>query len=175
MVNYDEQIVTRAQAKAKGLTKYFTGKPCSRGHIVLRHTINGSCSICAYENWKKNVAKSPKRKIYERNRVRQAEKLRPIKQAWKKRNPVANALCESKRRIRKTDAQPSWANLKEIDRIYQKCYQVSLQTGILHHVDHIIPLKGKLVCGLHVENNLQIIPASLNYAKGNSFKVDMSI
>ena len=44
-------------------------------------------------------------------------------------------------------------------------------TGLIWHVDHIIPLNGKQVSGLHVWNNLQVIPATENYSKRNAFVV----
>lgn len=66
-------------------------------------------------------------------------------------------------------ATPKWANLDKIKNIYLQCQNVTKQTGVLHHVDHIIPLKGKEVCGLHVETNLRIIPALVNMSKGNKF------
>lgn len=57
---------------------------------------------------------------------------------------------------------PKWADLNKIADIYDKCPKG-------YHVDHIIPLQGKLVSGLHVENNLQYLPAKDNLTKGNSF------
>jgi hypothetical protein len=59
-------------------------------------------------------------------------------------------------------ATPPWANMKAIERIYQDC-----PDGF--HVDHMIPLRGELVCGLHVENNLQYLPALDNTLKSNNF------
>jgi hypothetical protein len=64
---------------------------------------------------------------------------------------------------------PNWANMDEINKIYKKSKEISLTTGIVHHVDHIIPLHGKTVSGLHVESNLQIIEAFKNSQKYNSF------
>lgn len=58
---------------------------------------------------------------------------------------------------------PTWANLDEIRRIYLNCPEG-------YHVDHIIPLRGKLISGLHIETNLQYLPAIDNLIKGNSFK-----
>lgn len=60
---------------------------------------------------------------------------------------------------------PAWADKSRIREIYRGC-----PPG--HHVDHIVPLHGKLVSGLHVEHNLQYLPASENISKGNSFKIE---
>lgn len=60
---------------------------------------------------------------------------------------------------------PSWANLDKIRSIYENCPE-----GM--HVDHIIPLRGKLVSGLHVENNLQYLFEEDNLKKNNSFNID---
>jgi len=67
---------------------------------------------------------------------------------------------------------PEWADLKEIRRIYVECRRISQQTGVKHHVDHIIPLAGRTVSGLHVPGNLQIIPARENQAKLNHHEVE---
>jgi hypothetical protein len=62
---------------------------------------------------------------------------------------------------------PSWANKDAIKQIYKEAKQLTAQTGILYEVDHIIPIRGELVCGLHVESNLRIIEWFDNNQKSN--------
>ena len=68
-------------------------------------------------------------------------------------------------------ATPGWADKSKIKQIYKEKYKLIEKTRIDHHVDHIIPLRHPLVCGLHVENNLCIIPATDNINKTNNFKI----
>ncbi len=70
-----------------------------------------------------------------------------------------------------TKQTPKWANRDNINNIYKRCREISKISGIKHHVDHIVPLQGKMVSGLHVEANLQIITATQNLSKGNKFGV----
>lgn len=74
------------------------------------------------------------------------------------------AARQSSYRAAKLDRTVAWANIDSIKEIYKNC-----PTG--HHVDHIVPLQGKLVSGLHVENNLQYLLAKENCSKSNSFTV----
>lgn len=73
---------------------------------------------------------------------------------------INNKYNVSAYRSRKIERTPKWANLEEIKRIYSKCPEG-------YHVDHILPLNGELVSGLHVENNLQYLTAKQNLSKGN--------
>jgi hypothetical protein len=66
------------------------------------------------------------------------------------------------RKADKLNATPTWADLDKIKEIYSKCPEG-------YHVDHIVPLMGASVCGLHVENNLQYLTAKDNLAKSNKF------
>ncbi len=83
-----------------------------------------------------------------------------------------NAHKIAKRRASKLQATPSWLSekdQKQIKLIYTACSNVTERTGKPHHVDHIVPLQGENVCGLHVPWNLAIIPASMNLSKSNKF------
>ena len=61
-------------------------------------------------------------------------------------------------------------DLKIITSIYSECKRISEITGIPHHVDHIVPLQGKNICGLHVPCNLQILTKEENLRKGNKYE-----
>lgn len=75
---------------------------------------------------------------------------------------VINAKT-AKRRAVKLRATPAWADIVYIKSIYEKAAEAGM------HVDHIIPLQGELVCGLHVERNLQLLTPTENISKSNRF------
>jgi hypothetical protein len=76
-----------------------------------------------------------------------------------------NAAMVAKYRATKLQRTPAWVDLGHIKTIYQDC-----PSG--YHVDHIIPLQGELVSGLHVPWNLQHLPASENFSKNNRFDIE---
>jgi len=99
-----------------------------------------------------------------------AEKRKEYQRLWSKTNRgTANAL--SKRyKLKKINATPTW--LSESQLLHIKCkYQLAAMLNIhgveAWHVDHIVPIRGKDVCGLHVPWNLRVIPAKDNMTKGN--------
>lgn len=90
----------------------------------------------------------------------------------KKRDVVSHYFYNSLYNMRKLNATPTWLteeHLSSIRQVYQEAIELSVSTGVKHHVDHIYPLKGKTICGLHVPWNLRAIPALQNLTKGNSF------
>jgi len=97
------------------------------------------------------------------------EKWKAIGAEKRKRHAVARTADENKRRATKLNRTPAWADLKAIGLLYAECADKTRQTGILHHVDHIIPLQGKFVSGLHIAENLQILTASENCKKNNKY------
>lgn len=82
-------------------------------------------------------------------------------------------VCDSlqaRRRVtgdRRPQAAPTWGDSRAILRLFLWARELSDQTGVPHDVGHIVPLVHPLVCGLHWEGNLQVVPAEDNRAKGN--------
>jgi flagellum-specific peptidoglycan hydrolase FlgJ len=92
------------------------------------------------------------------------------KREYNKKNRAMRNADWYRYQMQKTKAAPSWLTTEQynkIKQIYKQAKNLEKQTGVKHHVDHIIPLRGKHVCGLHVPENLQVLPASINISKGN--------
>lgn len=121
-----------------------------------------------------------RRKYYEvntqvergRNRnwkLRHKEWVKYYQTQWSTLNLSKVLAANARRRAALIKAAPPWVNKEQIETIYKRCQELTLNSGILHHVDHIVPLKNKIVCGLHVPWNLQILTAEENLKKRNKF------
>lgn len=186
-------LVSLAQARLQGLTHYFTGVPCKFGHIAKRQVSNRGCVICLKTKsirWsKENPERSTEiRKSWdERNkqktnlrmqeyRKNNPEKYKTAIKKWRIKNStkygVYMAKAANDRRSSKLKRTPCW--LSDDDHwMMSEAYSLSaLRTklfGFEWHVDHIVPLQGKEVSGLHVPWNLQVIPGVENRTKSNKF------
>lgn len=98
------------------------------------------------------------------------EKFKATQAKYAKNNPEKFAIKASTRRASLLKATPKWLTEADIVRMnakYQLAAMFNEYTGEEWHVDHIYPLKGKEVCGLHVPSNLRVIPWLENVKKGN--------
>ena len=106
-------------------------------------------------------------------RKRNPERLRFLVDRWNQNNPERYKLgrrrCAGRRAEREKMASPAWADKKAIKAMYAKAVRLAQETGIPHNVDHIEPLYSELVCGLHVESNLQVITSKQNRLKHTHF------
>lgn len=107
-------------------------------------------------------------------RRRERRKTDPIYKAkcdqWSKDNLDKRSFSGAKRRAAKLNATPKWLTSQDwidIKRYYKVSQFLTKRTGIKYVVDHIHPLQGGIVCGLHVPWNLQVITDSENTSKGN--------
>ena len=176
----------RKEAARQGEIFYTPIKPCVRCGTSTRYTKTGQCVSC-HAAWLKNYSAANKHKINERNRSRwptnqnrknrqkawqqtNRDKCRKACQVWARNNPAKTTALVGLRRALKRKACPAWVDKDQIKNVYEKARTLTKQTGTTYHVDHIVPLKHELVCGLHVPWNLQIIPAAENIAKANHLK-----
>ena len=100
------------------------------------------------------------------------DKVAKFKKAWQKANPAKVNANNAKRRAAKINATPIWStkeDFKQIEAFYIEAQNLTLATGVQHQVDHIYPLQGENVCGLHVPSNLQVLTATENISKSNKF------
>ena len=151
-VKWKDKAITRREEFAKKSRQYYHAH---KDEVAIRakkyrETHRGVCSVSArtYRNSHRDEIANKKR-IYALN------------------NPAIGNAKSGRRRAAKLRATPSWANREAIKAFYVEASRLTRETGISHHVDHVIPLQGKIVSGLHVETNLQVIPAVENLRKGN--------
>lgn len=98
------------------------------------------------------------------------EKALAAARKWQAENPHARNAATARRYVRKKQATPPWACRYIIEWYYFDALWMTEQTGVAHQVDHVVPLRGKTVCGLHCEDNLQVIPAAANHRKHAKFE-----
>ena len=187
-----EYPTTREEAKKTGSKYYFTGQPCKHGHVALRKT-KGACVGCLKVEWakgnetraeyfkqynKRTDVKERKNEWYENNKeqVIETAKTRPVEvrreyqKTWKERNLVWVRADTKARRRKHRSATPQWLTAKEkaeIRELYKIAITMSKTTGEQYVVDHIVPLRGDGVCGLHVPWNLRVITQEENLKKSN--------
>lgn len=100
-------------------------------------------------------------------RIENKEHRRAYESQYSKENKGLINAKTTRRRCAKAQAIPKWVNHEKIAAIYFQCTELTIETGVEHHVDHIVPLRSTIVCGLHWENNLQILTKAENSKKGN--------
>lgn len=214
------ECISRKDAIQKKLSKYYTGKPCRRGHVAERYTA-GACVQCVSERkaelyqqnrekvlaymkvqgavyrknnpekraennrkWKNNnrarlnklskerYARDPdhRRKIARDSfwRRRESERLRA--KDYRQRFKGKINFYTGKRKAARLQRTPDWLTADDlwlIEQFYETAAARTKATGVQWHVDHKIPLRGKIVSGLHVPKNLQVILGTENSRKGN--------
>lgn len=146
------------ESKEKSFYSLKRGKPTAR------------CKVCKARDDKiyrlNNVEKERTRQALHWKQYKGTERQKLVNRkkckTWQVNNLAWFTNYMALRRTTILHATPNWADLEEIKLFYKACPKG-------YHVDHIIPLKNKIVCGLHTEANLQYLPAQENLRKSNKF------
>lgn len=187
-------IMSRVEAKAAGLARYLTGKPCKHGHVAERYASTGVCVTCQQRN---NAAYLPayaaargddlKAYMNAYYLARRGEFVQRARK-WKKANPEksrASNAASAKRNIEATRTKTrnrraaartrgthSAADVKAIYAEQKgKCAYCRRVVGSEYHVDHVMPIK---LGGMNDRSNLQITCCDCNVRKGARHPVDFA-
>ncbi len=151
-------------AKINNLKKYFSDIPCRKCNSFERYTNSSNCINCALIRLQKRYIENKEDII---NKVKaNYEKIKADNIKYERFLALKNKAW-NKRRAQLIQECPSWADHNKIEEFYIQAKLITNITGEKYEVDHITPLKSKKVCGLHVENNLQILTKAENASKLN--------
>lgn len=167
--------IGQKEARSLGLKTYFIGSLCPNGEQKDRLT---SSARCTCEKCKADAARataayeaSRKDKIREKRadfRAKNREKIRASQAIYyRTKNKGAS---QSARRAAALKATPPWVSQSDLVAVFLEAARLTAETRVEHHVDHIVPLQSRHVCGLHVPWNLRAIPASENLSKRNRLR-----
>lgn len=162
--------VNNKEQHATAMRKWFASRTLEqRAARYARHehwvnSLSGDRKL-EYEEMRKRCAKAWNEKNKAHRKI--------VQRKWLEANWAHFTAMKAKRRAQKYQASPAWANNFFISEIYDLARRRTKLWGVKMEVDHIVPLQHPLVCGLHVEHNLQIIPKTANCGKRNLWWPDM--
>lgn len=155
------------EGKARLAARWATYYDKNKEHLVAKAKQYRESTPLTAEQRAANVARAVK--WQQDNKERRSK----IALDWAKNNPGKANAQTARRRAQKLRATPAWADDFVIKEIYELAQIRGKATGLDHHVDHIVPLRSTLVCGLHCEFNLRVIPGRENESKSNRYWPDM--
>lgn len=185
-------VISWREAKHIGQRWYFPGTTCPQGHVAKRSVSNRECRACVDAKRKrkpeqsrakdrrrngtpKRIASSrasyrrniEKRRAYDAQRYpaeAEARKARAL--VWARANPAKRRKLTAQARRWIKQATPSWLTSEQKAAIHAIYMDAAAREGDWQ-VDHMVPIRGKDVCGLHVPWNLRVISGDENRKKGN--------
>ena len=160
-------------------------KECVKSYNSSYYSKNseaGKSRARAYDKANEGAVSARRAKYREDNasKIRSNEKVRRLntveersayQSTYRKQNAGKLNALSKKRKLAKLQRTPQWADMTAVAEFYVEAKRLEELTGIQFHVDHIVPLQGEMVSGLHVPANLQLLTAHENLSKSNRFEV----
>lgn len=147
---------------------YLKNKVVEKRKSLLSYYSTRESNINSVKQYQKSN-KDKYQKTQQKWRKENSDYVKRRYKKWAKQNPDKIRGYYNQRQKHIHQATPKWADMDKINEIYKESARISEETGIPHHVDHIVPLVHPDVCGLHVHANLRVISATENCKKSNKY------
>ena len=163
----DELYKEKNKDRASRWYKQNKERACAANKLWARNNTEKKKKIqkAYYERHKDRILVEEKAR-----RQENIEAQRARARKWRRENRAKVCASTRARQAGLRTATPDWADRDSILIKYRESQRMTALTGVLHHVDHKIPLKGENVCGLHVAANLRVILARDNLLKSNKWE-----
>jgi len=163
---------THTEALRLGLTYYFTGKPCKHGHVCERFTSSRACRQCVYARNRRRTVEEDYWIDYGDEAYKQRK--REASKRYYQRNKAKWDKMFAKRRKQEKLAKrvATEADKQALKRMKLEAQIRTMDSGVKHEVDHVIPLIHPKVCGLTTKHNLQVLTKAQNRRKAARFNQD---
>ena len=162
----------------------WTCSPCVKARAAIRYKEKREECLAYAKQWaaenpersreiKKDWRERNKATVHDYAQYRRAlfpEAIAAANEKYRQAHPELYAAATARRRAAVLNAMPEWADLEAIDLFYEFAQLLTEATEELYEVDHVIPLQGELVSGLHVETNLRVITRNVNRVKSNKYE-----
>lgn len=180
MADYDYKVC-RVCGESKPITSFYKAKENKDGR-------NNACATCYCQRIKNDRKVNPEKYRKVAEKYKSKPDYKSIKKQWVLKNPEKRQEILRKyhkkhyaklhekvlaRLALKKQAIPLWYDKKLCQMFYKLSQEKTKHTGVRHEVDHIVPLKSNIVCGLHCQQNLQVITEYENRSKSNKTWPDM--